>query len=779
MTNATWRALAARTYPDGLPAETTSFIGRRHEVATVKRLLADSRMVTLTGPGGVGKTRLALRVAADLRRGFPGGAWLVELGELDNPSLLPQAMVAALRIQDHSARSPIQVLTDHLREKRTLVLLDNCEHVRNESAMMAQTLLSSAAELRILATSRQLLGIASEQAFAVPTLSGPEPRHGAQSPASDAARLFAERAAAVVPDFTLTKENQDVVEQICCRLDGLPLGIELAAVRLRALSVHQLLDRLDDRFRLLTARSSATVPRHRTLRALIDWSHDLCSEHERLLWARVSVFTGSLDLEAAEAVCAGDGIARNEIVGLVVGLTEKSVLIKEEQPGGVRYRLLDTIRQYGRERLMASGEERQLKRRYRDYYRRLAREARAQLFGPAQVNMLKRLRVEHPNLRTALEYCHAEHAGLCIDMASDLLYHWISTSHLGEGRDWLERGLADTAGLSEIRARALWACARIAIIQGDRASAAELLAESRALGERLGLEPVLGYVAQYSGMIAMEEGHTAPAINCFQEALARHRATGDPAGEVQALDWLSLAHSVLGDSGRAVAAAEEAIAVCDAHGESWHKSYTMTALGIEFWRQGDTRRATTLEQRSLRFFHELDDWAGAGGNLEVLAWVAASEREFTRAGELLGILRTLSESIGVPLLGIGHLIRYHDECEARTRRALGEKDFEAAVERGARLSLDQAVAYALMEEVPSRETGRHSPLTGRETEIAHLIAQGMSNKEIASTLVIAQRTAEAHTQAILRKLGFHSRAQIAGWVVEQARLSGEEPPGGA
>ncbi|MGN9841089.1 ATP-binding protein [Nonomuraea sp. H19] len=773
----------AQRSTDGLPAEITSFIGRQHELATVKRLLSDARMVTLTGPGGVGKTRLALRIATDVRRAFPDGVWLVELAELDNPALLPQAVIAALKIQNHSAQPPIQVLTEHLREQRTLVLLDNCEHLLDDSAVMAQTLLRAAPELRILATSRQPLGIASEQAFAVPTLPLPSPESQQRTPypMSDAVRLFAERAAAVLPGFTVTDENHDIVVRICRRLDGLPLGIELAVVRLRALSVHQLLDWLDDRFRLLTAGSNAAVSRHRTLRALIDWSHELCTEQERLLWARISVFTGSLDLEAAEAVCAGDGIARGEIVDLVIGLVEKSVLIRAEDSCGVRYRLLDTIRQYGRERLAASGEEQQLKRRYRDYFRRLSREARAQLFGPAQVKVLTRLRTEHPNLRTALEYCHAEHAGLCIDMASDLLYHWISSSHLGEGRDWLERGLAHTADPTEVRARALCACGWLAIIQGDHASARGLLAESRALGEQLGLEPVRGHVALYSGMLAMQEGDIASAVGSFEEAVARHRAGGDSAGEAQALTWLCFAHSFLGDSERAVAAAEESIAVCDAHGESWNRSYTMTALGIDFWRQGDTGRAIALEQESLRVFQALDDSVGAGVNVEVLAWIAASEEEYTRAGELLGILRNVWESIGTPLLGFGHLLPYHDECEARTRRALGEHAFQTAVRRGGRLSHEQAFAHALMEDAPSRgesgKAGRPSPLTRRETEIAQLIARGMSNKEIAATLVIAQRTAEGHTEHILRKLGFSSRVQVAGWVVEQARLSGEEPPG--
>jgi DNA-binding CsgD family transcriptional regulator len=368
-------------------------------------------------------------------------------------------------------------------------------------------------------------------------------------------------------------------------------------------------------------------------------------------------------------------------------------------------------------------------------------------------------------------------------MASDLLYHWISSSHLGEGRNWLEQGLAYADdGPVEVRARALGACGRLAILQGDPASALGLLAASRALGAQLGLEPVLGYVALYSGMAAMHEGDTASAIRSFSEAVAHHRTGGDRAGEVQALTWLALAHSFLGDSERAIAAAEKSIAICDAHGESWHKAYAMTALGIELWRQGDTRRATALEQESLRVFRTLDDWVGVGVNVEVLAWIAASEEEYTRAGELLGILRNIWGAIGAPLMGFGHLIRYRDECEVRTKHALGEPALQKAVKRGAKLSHDHALAYALMEEASrldrSGETDRRSPLTPRETEIAQLIARGMSSKEIAAALVIAQRTAEGHTEHILRKLDFNSRTQIACWAAEQARLSGEGPPGG-
>ena len=312
-------------------------------------------------------------------------------------------------------------------------------------AELADALLPAVPELRILATSRQPLGIFGEQTLTVPPLALPD-ADGRATAAPPCRRGPALRGAgrAVLPDFAVTDENRRVVERICRRLDGIPLahragrGTAAGAVR------EQLLDRLDDRFRLLTAGSRAALPRHQTLRALIDWSYALCTEKERLLWARVSVFAGGLDLEAAEAVCSGDGIAREEIVDLVIGLVEKSVLIREEDPSGVRYRLLDTSGSTAGNAWRSPGEEATLRRRYRDYYRRLAAEACANLFGPAQVDWFTRLRAEHPNLRAALEYCHADpdDAPAGLSMATDLLYHWITSYYLGEGRDWLEQGLA-------------------------------------------------------------------------------------------------------------------------------------------------------------------------------------------------------------------------------------------------------------------------------------------------------------------------------------------------
>ncbi|MEU7852152.1 LuxR C-terminal-related transcriptional regulator [Nonomuraea sp. NPDC049141] len=765
-----------------LPAEVTSFVGRRHEVAEVKQLLSTSRAVTLLGVGGVGKTRLALRVGIEVRRAFRDGVWLVELAALTDPDLLAQVVAEALEIRDHTVCSPMQVLISHLRDKQALVILDNCEHLVYECAVVAETLLRAAPELRILATSRHALGITGEQTLPVPTL----PLPVSDSPGMpiealmqcDALQLFTERARAILPAFAITEDNRDAVLRICRRLDGLPLAIELAAVRLRALSVKQLLDRLDDRFRLLTAGSRATLPRHQTLRAMIDWSFSLCSERERLLWERASVFAGSLDLEAAEAVCAGEGISRDEVIDLVIGLVDKSVFLREEQRPGVRYRLLDTIREYGRERLIAAGQEMALQQRHRDYYRALAARARAELFGPSQVTWFTRLQLEHANLRTAIEsyYGDPAEAGAGLGMAADLLYHWITSYYLAEGRRWLDRGLALDTEPSEVRARALWANSWLAIIQADINSATTMLDESRVLGEQLGDELVRGYVALYSGMIAMYSGDTESAIGLYEEAVTRHGTTKDPVGLALALIRLSLAHSYLGDSAQAISLGEECLAVCDAHGEGWHKAYTMMALGVEVWRQGDLQRATELEKQSLIFNRSLDDPLGVGVNLEVLAWIAATEKHYQRAARLLGILETVWRSIGAPLSGFGHLVRYHDECESRTRNALGDSAFDSAVRKGGRLSYDEALGYALQEDTPPDEKAQTEParLTRREREIAALVAQGMTNKQIAAALVIAQRTAEAHIEHILNKLGFNSRAQIAVWFGDQARAADEE-----
>lgn len=765
---------SGRGWAHGLPAEVTSFVGRRHEVAEVKRLLSGSRLVTLTGVGGVGKTRLASRVAVGLRRAFPGGVWLVELADLDKPELLVPAVIEALEIRDHSARPPMEVLIDHLCDRQALVVLDNCEHLLRDCAVMAETLLRVAPDLNILATSREALGIVGEQIMVVPALplsAGPgSPDSGKALVTSDATRLFAERAAAVLPGFAVTEANREAVERICRRLDGLPLGIELAAVRLRALSVQQLLDRLDDRFRLLTAGSRTALPRHQTLHALIDWSYALCTEQERLLWARASVFSGGLDLEGAEAVCAGDGLLREEVIDLVIGLVDKSILIREEHPGTVRYRLLETIRHYGRERLAESGHEADFLRRHQDHFQALVTQAEREWFGPGQVAWFTRLRLEHANIRAALGHCLAEPGGAERGMAiaAALRFYWIAAGFLHEGRRWLDALLTAAPAPTADRANALVVNARLAVLQSDFPAADPMLDEARGLAGRLGEAPILTQTAYVSGLAALIQRDLPRAVAQLSEALERHQAADNQSGVVNTLAYIATAHSLLGHSDKAVPMFEECLALCEAYDDHWFRSYTQSFFGIELLRQGDTARASAMEHGSIRLKQPFDDWLGIALCIEVLAWIAADKGDDERAARLLGALRKIWRSVGSPMFG--YLVFYHERCEATVRERLGPERFETVLQEGVQFTRDGLIAYALEERVPaspaSAAAGHPSPLTRREMEAAELVARGMSNKEIAAAMVIANRTAEGHIEHIMTKLGFKSRAQIAAWITE-------------
>ncbi|WP_239108445.1 ATP-binding protein [Microbispora siamensis] len=767
------RTRVARGEPAGLPAEVTSFVGRRHELAELKRLLGTSHVVTLIGAGGVGKTRLALRAAEDVRRSFPGGVRLVELAALEDPALLVQTVAEVLSVNDHSTRPPLDALVERLRGRQTLIVLDNCEHVLAECAVLVDTLVRALPDLRVLATSRQALGIDGEQIVELAPLAMPAPGDPAAPLAeSDAVRLFAERAAAVVPEFEVTEENEEAVAEICRRLDGLPLAIEMAAVRLRVLSVSQVLERLGDRFRLLTGGSRAALPRQRTLRALFEWSYDLCTEQERLLWQRVSVFAGGLDLEAAEQVCAGDGIAREDVLELVAGLVDKSVLLRREYDGAVRYCLLDTVRQFGRELLAASGNEATLHRRHRDYYRKITSRAWAELFSAAQQSWVERLQRDHANLRKALGWSLREpgEAETGLAMTAELLYHW-SGYHLSEGAGWFDRSLAAATEPGEVRAHALWAGAWIALLRDDCVTTLARLKEATAIAERLGLRVTLGYIAFLSGMAAVCGGDLETGMRRYEEAAAAHRAVGNPIGLALALNRLALANAFLGRPA-ARDLAEECVALCDLYGEGWHRAYALLALAMDAWHRDDMRAACEIDNESLRYNTAVGDQLGMGMNLEAHAWFAAGEQEYERAARLLGVVRTFWRAVGARLAEFRYMSRCHDECEAVTREALGEAAFQAEVSRGAALTREEALTYALRERTPAARApapfeGRIAPLTRRETEIAHLVAEGLSNKDIAGRLVISQRTAEGHIEHILDKLGFKSRAQVAAWLKER------------
>jgi predicted ATPase/DNA-binding NarL/FixJ family response regulator len=659
-----------------------------------------------------------------------------------------------------------------------LIILDNCEHLLEECAALVCMLLPSAPKLRVLTTSRHVLGTTCEQTLIVPPLSLPESARLCMefTDDHDAIRLFAERAQAVVPGFTVTERNQDAIERICRRLDGIPLAIELAVTRLRVLSVGQLLDRLDDRFRLLERGPKMNEPRHRTLLALIDWSHALCTPEEQSLWARVSVFVGCLDLEAAEAVCSGDGIAREDVLDLVSGVVAKSVLCRVETPYGVRYRLPESVRQYGLDRLGESGGDKAVRRRYRDYYRRLCSDARNRFFGPGQWNLLGRMRLDNADLRCVLDECFAQpgEAANGLRMAVDLRGHWLN-GHLGEGRQRLDEGLAVHRSPDEARGRALAINAWLATAQGRVELADTMLDEAQRIGEHLHDAVILADVTLQRGVAALDAGDAEAAIALCEDAITRNREIGDLPGLARAHMWLTAALTFGDDLTRAVASAEEGIALCEAHGEQLYRGYLMTMLGIALWRGGDTARAGELGKKSLALHRSLDDPLGIGHDLGLLAWVSAAEGRYERAARLLDILHTTAQDPRAPIQagaeagGFRHLRAHHDQTMATIRHALGDAGIEAATRHNARLDVGAALAYAMEEPGGEKITSGNGdaptpPLTRRETEVARLVGRGLTNKDIAAELVISQRTAEGHVEHILNKLGFGSRAQIAVWI---------------
>ncbi len=471
-----------------LPADQTTFVGRRQAVADIKHALSQSRLVTLTGVGGVGKSRLALQVAHRLRRAFPDGIWLAELATVHEPDQVPRAVAAALGLLETSAREPDASVAGYLASASALLVLDNCEHALDAAARLVVTLLSATTRLHVLATSRTPLGLSVEHVWPVPPLSlppetGPEERKTLSS--SEALTLFETRAAAVSPGFRLGPQNRDTVARLCRRLDGVPLAIELAAVRLRALTAEQILDRLEDRFQLLTVGRRDGSARHQTLYAAVDWSFGLCSSSERLLWARCSVFAGEFDLDAAESVCAGADLPAGEVLAGVARLVDQSVLVRERDAGGrARYRLLETLRQFGAERLAGTGETEPLRRRHRDYYLRLAEQSDQESGGPRQDMWVGRLQAERANFWAALDYCVTTpgQARTGLRLAATLWFYWVGCGFVRDGRYWLGRALAADAQPSPERARALWTAGWIAFLQGEPAASTALLEQARARG---------------------------------------------------------------------------------------------------------------------------------------------------------------------------------------------------------------------------------------------------------------------------------------------------------
>ncbi|MET9576746.1 LuxR C-terminal-related transcriptional regulator [Streptomyces massasporeus] len=1020
-----------------LPAETTSFVDRRGELTQGRELLARARLVTLTGPGGVGKTRLAARIAARVRRAFPDGVRFVHLSGLHDPALVPLAVADALGLHDRSAQPALDALVEQVRERRLLLVVDNCEHLAGACARLAAALLHGTEGVRILATSRHRLGLTEEHLLEVRPLPVPDP--DADLSVTDgypALMLFADRAAAVVPGFRLTPANRASVARLCHRLDGLPLAIELAAVRMRVLDVDQLLDRLDDRYRFLTSGSPAALPRHQTLRAAVAWSHDLCTLPEQTVWARLSVLAGSFDLEMAEAVCAdttpasvarppedggyrvphphpaalpalpaqptegagagvrsrggsgsgvcagdgscaggwsgggfgacgrrtddfgtrarptdglgtgarptdglgagarpadglgagvqstdgwgagirstdgsgagvrpadgagagvrsrggsgsgvcaGDGscaggwsgggfgvcgrptddlgtrvrprggsgagvraadgpgagvrptdmsgapaqpaddpgtpvrprgdfdahvrptdrsgsrvqpaaahagvtitllpppgLRTDDVLEAVAGLVDKSVLCREPGPGGVRYRLLDTLRQYGLEQLRrVAGEEEAARRRQRDWMLRRAEACERGWFGPGQPETVARLRADRDNLRTALDFSLSAPgetlAGL--RLAGTLWFYWHACGASREGLYWLDRALTAAPEPTRERARGLWVAGLLAAATRDfprgRRHATEALALARALGdaaEAAHAEYVIGVIRLF--------GDDLPgALRHFETTVARGPVPGQHLSLV-GLDQVELACALgfLGEAERAVEVCEQTLRLCERHDEQWVRSYVLRILALAHSVRRDWPRAERHGREALRLKLAVHDVIGIALTLDLLASIAAERGAHEHAAVLLGGADRVWADIDTGRWGSHTLNAVRRDSEERVAPELGRDAFERAHRRGHALGLAELVGHALQEPGRPHPAEVASPpphddtrvrLTRRETEVARLVAEGLANQQIADRLVIARRTAEGHVERILSKLGFSNRSQIAAWMTAQ------------
>ena len=604
------------SFPNNLPIQLTSFIGREREITEVKKILKEHRLVTLTGAGGTGKTRLSLQVAVDVLGHFPNGIWFVELAPLTDPDLIPQTILSTMGVHEQAGRAPLKLLKDYLHDKKSLIILDNCEHLIDASARLAEVLLTAAPELTILASSREALGVKGEHSYPVPSLSSPDIRHlpiAEKLSQYEAVRLFIDRASLVSPHFVVDKENAPFIAQICYRLDGIPLAIELSAARVKMMSVEQISNRLDDRFRLLTGGARTALPRQQTLRALIDWSYDILSENERLLLRRLSVFAGSWTLDAVEAICAEEGMNVYDVLDLLTQLVNKSlvVVLEKPQPRGklsgedsLRYRMLETIRQYGREKLLEAGERNRIRDRHFDYYFEMARKLLPEFFGPKELIWLVWLEDEWDNLRAAVEWSIETRPDACLQLVNCLGYLFLdSQDNLTDIQNWLMQLLSHPANAAGTAARARgllhWAWyANANYESSDRIQsmideAVSILEES---GDKNGLAH--GYLTAALAANDLESGLTN-----FEKALALFYETKDKVWTGFALlyfGWLIETQNYE----RKLASLQESLAIYRELGFVSGTIEALKQLGALALRQGNFEQAHLRLDEGLRILQE-------------------------------------------------------------------------------------------------------------------------------------------------------------------------------
>lgn len=771
-----------------LPAPLSSFVGRAQEIRSAVEHLRDrdARLLTLTGSGGSGKTRLAFEIAAALADDYEHGVVFVPLESVRDPTLVPSAIMEALGLQEAPGSPLLRQLEDHLQSRQLLLLLDNFEQVA-VAAPVVSGLLRVCPRLKVLVTSRAVLHLSGEHEFPVPPLSLParsaaerEAEPSAVLAESEAVQLFLTRARAARPDLALRRENTEPVGEICRRLDGLPLAIELAAARVRLLAPAALLTRLERRFDLLTGGPRDLPSRQQTLRGAIGWSYDLLTPAEQGLLQRLAVFVGGCTLDAAEAVCSGPEDSSLDLLEGIASLVDQSLLQKDERPTGEpRFRMLETVREYGLEQLLASGEMGSVQQRHAGYFLALAEEMDARWRGPEPHVWMDRLEAELGNLRAVLAWCLTESGDteLGLRLAGALWRFWDIRGHLREGREWLARMLVlpDASGYPAARARALNAAGYLAAYLSDHLDARQLHEQSlslwRQLSDRRGIA-----MALYCLSIASKwSGDRAGELAFLEESLALAREIGDRVIIYIALYNLALRATADGDYERAVALHEASLALKREQGDIWSIANSSVSLGQMALRQGDHARAMAEFQEAMPVYQKMGDPKRTISCLESLACVAAARGLHERAARLLGAAEANRETLGTQREP--HVQRNYDQAQSSSRDALGELRFADAWTAGRAIPLAEAVAYALTAAEPAAATDGSSPplpplsypdgLSAREVEVLGLLAEGRSNKEIAAELVVSVRTVESHRASIYDRTGARSRGELVAYAQRQ------------